>query len=167
MAYMGFVPPGTVLPYAGVTMPQGWLACDGAEYSKTVYPGLFAALQTTYGETNGSGGAGTTHFRVPDFRGRFPRFNDAMFGGTAAGRDTGRVLGSAQTDQNKAHTHTQLIAFDGNPVVINAAGSGSASRYQLSSTLGTPTAYDNVGVNASGDAETRPINLSVHAIIKI
>jgi len=156
------MPTGVVLPFAGTAAPTGWLACDGTAISRTTYASLFAAISTSYGV-----GDGSTTFNLPDLRGRFPRFNDAMFGGSAAGRDSGRVLGSAQTDQNKAHTHTQLIAFNGNPAVINAAGSGSASRYQLSSTLGTPTGYDDVGVNTSGGAETRPINLAINAIIKV
>jgi len=90
------MPSGVILPYGGHTAPDGWLACNGGEYSKTQYASLFAAIGVAYGETNGSGSAGTTHFRVPDFRGRFPRFNDSMFSGIGASRDPGRQHGSPQ-----------------------------------------------------------------------
>ncbi len=47
-------------------MPEGWLLCDGAGYSRTGdYEALFAAIGTTWGT-----GDGSTTFNVPDFRGR-------------------------------------------------------------------------------------------------
>ena len=38
------IPAGTVVPFAGNTVPSGWLLCDGSEVSKTTYADLFAAL---------------------------------------------------------------------------------------------------------------------------
>ena len=68
---------GMVMPYAGVVdngsnpVPSGWLLCDGSEQDASVYVALKNLLQTTYGPySNGSGGTGTTHFRVPDLRGK-------------------------------------------------------------------------------------------------
>lgn len=63
---MNGVPPGTVVPFAGAVIPEGWVRCDGAAYAATDarYAALAATLLTTYG----TGGAGT--FRVPDLRGR-------------------------------------------------------------------------------------------------
>jgi microcystin-dependent protein len=46
-------------------LPSGWVECNGQELSKTTYSALSTAIGTKYGETNGSGGVGTTHFRVP------------------------------------------------------------------------------------------------------
>jgi len=66
-------PTGCVQMFAGSAAPQGWLLCNGAEYLKGDYPELNTMLSADsypYGQTNGSGGAGTTHFRVPDLRGR-------------------------------------------------------------------------------------------------
>lgn len=53
-------PVGTVVAYAGVTAPAGWLLCDGTSYKKSLYPALAAVLGAT-GES----------FSVPDLRGRF------------------------------------------------------------------------------------------------
>ena len=73
-------PIGTVSMFAGdinvgkTNLPAGWLLCDGFEIIKTTttYAELFAVIGTRYGETNGSGGAGTTHFRLPNTVGSFP-----------------------------------------------------------------------------------------------
>jgi hypothetical protein len=86
MAYLGFVPPGVVLPFAGATAPQGWLVCDGNPVSRTIYAALFAALGTSHGQ-----GDNVTTFNVPDYRGRIMRGSDGMFGGVNAGRDPDRA----------------------------------------------------------------------------
>ena len=62
------VPPGTILPYGGMSAPPGYLMCDGASYSKTgTYEALFAAISTNYGAPD------ETSFNVPDLRGMFLR----------------------------------------------------------------------------------------------
>jgi microcystin-dependent protein len=47
-------------------LPSGWVECNGQELSKTTYSALSTVIGTKYGETNGAGGVGTTHFRVPN-----------------------------------------------------------------------------------------------------
>lgn len=120
------LPSGIMLDYAGTAEPSGWLMCDGRELSKTdpLYASLFASIGIAYGETNGSGAAGTTHFRLPDFRGRFARYNDNMnTAAGAAGRDTGRAHGSPQTQataknglsfSNVGHSSSGSTSTDGN-----------------------------------------------------
>ena len=86
-------PPGTLLPFAGVTAPPGFLLCFGQAISRTTYAQLFAALSTTWG---GSG----SNFNLPDLRGRLLAGADNM-GGSAAGRLTGYTVGTtggAQTN---------------------------------------------------------------------
>jgi hypothetical protein len=41
---IGFMPTGTVLPYAGRVPPSGWLFCDGSAVSRTTYARLFNIL---------------------------------------------------------------------------------------------------------------------------
>lgn len=60
------VPPGTIIHYAGRTVPSGWLICNGANVSRTDYAALFAAIGTIYGTGNGS-----TTFGLPNLDGRF------------------------------------------------------------------------------------------------
>jgi len=75
-AAISFLPAGSMVDFAGTTAPSGWLMADGAAVSRTVYASLFAAIGTEFGV-----GDGSTTFNIPDFRGRFARYNDDM--GTA------------------------------------------------------------------------------------
>ena len=59
------VPPGVMVAFAGQTIPDGWLICNGAAVSRTTYANLFAAIGTTYGA-----GDGSTTFNLPNPDGR-------------------------------------------------------------------------------------------------
>lgn len=37
------IPAGTIAPFGGGTVPEGWLLCDGSIVSRATYDGLFAA----------------------------------------------------------------------------------------------------------------------------
>ena len=43
------VPSGSVIDYAGLTVPADYLACDGAAVSRTTYSGLFTAVTASKG----------------------------------------------------------------------------------------------------------------------
>lgn len=60
------VPAGTLLPFAGTVIPDGYLLCNGANVSRTDYANLFAAIGTKWGE-----GDGSTTFTLPNFNDRF------------------------------------------------------------------------------------------------
>lgn len=67
------VPTGSMTMYINSTAPTGWLICDGSEQPIASYGALATLIGTNYGAlTNGSGAVGTTHFRLPDLRGRIP-----------------------------------------------------------------------------------------------
>lgn len=82
------VPTGAIAYFAHATVPFGWLKANGAAVSRTVYANLFALIGATYGA-----GDGRTTFNLPDLRGEFLRSWD-----DGRGIDSGRVLGSAQSD---------------------------------------------------------------------
>ena len=192
------LPSGTLIDFAGTIEPSGWLLCDGRELLKTspTYASLFAAIGVAYGETNGSGGAGTTHFRLPDFRGRFARYNDNM--GTAqgaAGQDSGRVHGSTQADAMQGHRHSKTETNHShgmstgiqptsaeatghgttntgptfiNRVVVTGAGTISASGSTSNLTVTDPVIDTTPGnSNPRTAIETRPKNLACNKLIKI
>jgi microcystin-dependent protein len=75
--------PGMISQYGGATAPTGWFLCEGQEVSISTYTNLYNALTSTgsvfpYGaNTNGSGGAGSTHFRLPNLKGRIPVGRDS------------------------------------------------------------------------------------------
>ena len=60
------VPIGCVQAYAGNTLPNGWLLCDGSAVSRTDYAELYAVIGTTYGA-----GDGTDTFNLPNLTDKF------------------------------------------------------------------------------------------------
>lgn len=107
-------PIGSIVQYGGATAPTGWLICDGTEKSITTYQALYNVLTATgtvfpYGaNTNGSGGAGSTHFRLPNLAGRIPVGLDAaqtefdVLGETGGAKSV--TLTEAQSGL-RSHTH--------------------------------------------------------------
>jgi microcystin-dependent protein len=88
------VPPGTVVAFAGTTIPAGWLLCNGQAVSRTTYAALFAVIGTTYGA-----GDGSTTFNVPNLLSRVP-----------VGFDSGAIEFNAMGKTGGAKTHTLTVA---------------------------------------------------------
>ncbi len=131
------------------------LKLNGAALSRTTYAGLWAWAQANsivvaevnWSPTNTgafSTGDGSTTFRVPDTRGEFPRFFD-----DSRGVDSGRVFGSWQTDEIKAHSH-------------RFQGFGGVSATYASGILGNTEQQ----TYPFGGVETRPRNITFYAFIK-
>lgn len=59
------LPVGTIIPYAGTTIPSNYMKCEGQELSRIEYDILFSAIGTTYGA-----GDGSTTFNLPNLKGR-------------------------------------------------------------------------------------------------
>jgi len=98
----------------GSAVPSGWplLKLNGALVSRASYAGLWTYAQAcgalfseaVWSATSWGGfsvGDGATTFRLPNFRGEFPRFLD-----DGRGVDASRAIGVWQADAVKAHTHT-------------------------------------------------------------
>lgn len=64
------VPIGVVQAFAGNTVPDGWLLCDGSAVSRTDYAELYAVIGDTYGA-----GDGTSTFNLPDLIDKFVQGN--------------------------------------------------------------------------------------------
>jgi microcystin-dependent protein len=100
----GLLPPGTILDYAAVSPPSGFLACDGSAVSRITYAALFATISTAWGA-----GDGSTTFNVPDLRGRVGVGVGSV--GTnsqptyALAATGGEQLHSLSTGELAAHTH--------------------------------------------------------------
>jgi hypothetical protein len=54
-------PTGTILTISSTTIPEGYLAADGSEVSRTTYAALFSVIGTQYGD-----GDGSTTFNLPN-----------------------------------------------------------------------------------------------------
>ena len=139
---LAYLPSGVVVPFAGTAIPTGWFECNGAAVSRATYSLLFAAIGTLYGI-----GDGSTTSNLPDLRGEFIRGYD-----NGSNVDTGRLLGSAQTDEFESHSHT------GGQI---GAGGGVAW-----SNPGADYWPDGGQTGDTGGTETRPRNIAMYYIIR-
>ena len=64
LAKSGGVPAGTLIHFAGKTVPDGYLIANGARVNAADYPALYAAIGNTYG-------GNSTTFYLPNLSGRF------------------------------------------------------------------------------------------------
>jgi len=79
LRHVSTVPTGAIMPYAGTTVPDGYLLCDGSEVRTADYPALYGCIGYTYKSATLLQGAAT--FALPDLRGRFPLGMDSMDNG--------------------------------------------------------------------------------------
>lgn len=178
------VPPvGTIHAYAGTNLPPTWLFCDGQPLLRADYPELFAVIQASWGQ-----GDGSTTFNLPDLRDQFLR-----------GASDSRQVGSRESDGTAMPKKGFTIAPAGNHG-HNLHGEGRHVHYYPGSDVGHVLQNGNAriaqnghyasGHNASpmlpagdhthvldengdhghtlngGDAETRPCNVAVQWIIR-
>lgn len=155
------VPSGSIFAFASVTLPSGFLFCDGSSYATSDQPALFAAIGHAYG---GSGPI----FNVPDSRGRTIFGFDA---GNATGRMTragsqgidASALGNVGGEQAHtqianemvSHTHTASVVDPGHTHTIPASsvqsgGSFAAESPNSGSTVLSSSSQTSISVtNAS------------------
>jgi hypothetical protein len=174
------VPAGTILPFAGENVPIGYLSCDGAEYSKSDYPELYAAVQNIWGTTTNN-----NNFKVPDLRGLFLRGVD----GTAnrdpnkntraaliPGQNSGNRVGSYQSDAIQNITGSVGPKYFGQGGMSASDGKGAFRGTPVSATAGGTTRdqtnrFGGFNFDASRvvrtSTETRPANINILYIIKI
>ena len=131
-ATTGGVPVGIIIAYAGITVPTGWLPCDGSSIARATYADLFAAISTTYGSVSGS------TFNLPDLRGRVPLGLDSSTNMGSADRVTAAAadsLNGSGGEENHmltigempSHNHTGTTDTQGNHThnVAEYAGTNS------------------------------------------
>jgi microcystin-dependent protein len=91
-------PVGSIMTYAGITDPSGWLICDGRQISRLSYANLFTVIGTNYG------GDGAPNFFIPDLRSAFicGRSNIGSITKVTGGASTVTLI----TDNMPSHNHT-------------------------------------------------------------
>lgn len=150
------VPIGSFFAMAVGTVPYGYLECNGAAISRTSYADLFAIIGTAYGV-----GDGVSTFNLPDMRGEFLRFWDH-----GRGVDSGRAIASTQADETESHTHAIAISGGTHGEIVDAFGTGTASRNGRTFNSSVVTTNTQVLTKATGGSETRPRNVAMMGIIK-
>ncbi|CAQ85181.1 MULTISPECIES: phage tail protein [Photorhabdus] len=147
-------PVGAPIPYPHRYTPVGYLTCNGQTFDKSLYPKLAEAYPSG---------------RVPDLRGEFIRGWD-----DSRGVDPGRVCGSWQDSDNKAHIHDDEFCYGGG----DAGGdSGTMSAFAKKyctpkdGVNGRPTSGwlpASAGLHSlpSGGNEARPRNVAFNYIVR-
>jgi microcystin-dependent protein len=91
-----------VTAFAGISVPGGWLNCDGSAIDRTIYADLFAAIGTTFGA-----GDGSTTFNIPNLRGRnVIGLNPSETDFDTLGETGGEKRHTLTIDEMPAHTHS-------------------------------------------------------------
>lgn len=135
---------GQIIPFAGNTVPTGWLICDGSVKLRTDYPLLYAALASVFI-------VDADHLILPDLRGRTivgsgtgtgltTRTEGASFGEETHVLTTAELASHTHTDAG--HTHTEGTAT---ATLINGGLEAPAS-----------SAFPSVGITGSGNASIQP-----------
>jgi microcystin-dependent protein len=152
-ASLGLAPTGGMVAWPTATAPSGWALCDGSSVLRAgTYANLFAVIGTTYGS------ADSTHFNLPDLRGRVPVGLDNL-GGSDAGRlaaaNTLGGTGGTETHtlvigEIPAHDHSEASGF---VALTAAAGSGNgAVRGTNTVTNNSTGAFGGMVSNGGGGA---------------
>ncbi len=148
------LPVGGIILWPGSSAPSGgvWAICNGASYSSTDYPALYAVLGST---------------SLPDLRDRFPRGASA----SAAVKSTGgSTTISASNMPNHSHSMAHDHAIRNESSNIGASGSTIGEEFLGSSTsrgwrTGASSAA-NTGTAGSGAAYWQPY-YSAHYLIRM
>lgn len=135
------IPAGLMSDYAGSTAPDGWLLCDGTEYSQATYAALYSAIGSTYN----TGGETSGYFRVPDAKGRVTAGKEASATRltTAGSGIDGATLGAAGGAQTVTISQANLPSYNLVASGLTVAGTVTSSlqardyQYQKSTTAGT------------------------------
>ena len=153
-------PVGAILPFSGNTVPVGYLTCNGAEVSRTLYADLFEVIGTTYGA-----GDGNTTFNLPNLGNNI--VSDISTGDLAV-VGNGIALGLTNGAFNFALNYN---SSSGNSDTFNVNSYGKTVGNVVTPTIQSATNHSAVGVTTDASksglvAKMTATKTSVKYIIK-
>jgi len=143
---------GRLIWYFGKTRPDGYLLCNGEDYSRTTYARLFAAIGTTYGS-----GDGSTTFNVPNLMANsdFTDGNNAIVGCFVRAATSTSAVGTTQSDAIR-----NIIGYADRAISDKSSGKSGALFDNGSHSVGFgggSYVWRNLGFNANNDATVNPM----------
>ena len=158
----GLITGSVIMMSVSGVVPTGYYLCDGSSYSiGGQSQRLFNVIGYTYG------GAPSSTFKVPDFRGYFLR----GLGGTAPNQSSS--IGMSQSDGIKSHVHDIKFghnqAYQGTGGSYNAYSSTAPNYNNPGGTTGNLGAGRATGItetNTLNEVETRPVSYPIVYLIK-
>lgn len=156
--------PGDICIYTSISVPPGWLECNGQTYDPEIYPDLASVVGTYYG--------GGTQYRVPNMNGNgltYPNYvsatqsSETNYFPTSLNKHFHALGIQDRNTDNSSVNHTHSYAYNGNNEtddhrhewVHQAAGgtawsiSGDVANYSTSGSSGG-TAFRNHAHNHNG-----------------
>lgn len=150
-------PVGSILPYGGISAPNGWLLCQGQAVSRTTYSELFAVIGTAFGA-----GDSSTTFNIPDLREATTK-GVGLSGKTSIHYDNdGIALGEFIYDRIKSHAHNVYVRDTG-----HSHGTDSGNSLPNPNNLGIAKNSNGVGYIANPTAGISNNTQSVSANIQV
>lgn len=157
-------PVGSTMRWKTSSIPAGWLTCNGAAVSRTVYAALFTLLGTTYGA-----GDGSSTFNLPNSTDRLNIGAGNLYAVGAVGGSKDAVVVS--------HTHTATVTDPGHlhsVSGINVAAATGSGNFQITgsgagintSTATTGISVTNASSGVSGTNANLPPYIADYEIIK-
>lgn len=117
---LNIVPRGSIICFAGITAPDGWLLCDGSDLEIIKYDKLFSVIGRTYGSSS------PNTFKLPNLCQKFPmgKTNDTNLGDSGGSNSI-----TLTAEQLPSHTHSGTVNSAGDHTHL-ASDSGHTHNIQ-------------------------------------
>ena len=113
-------PTGVIQAFAGSTVPDGWLLCDGSAVNRTDYADLYAVIGDTYGD-----GDGSTTFNLPDLVDKF--IEGSATAGTVKAAGLPNIRGSFLMRKLSGGEASAIASTDANSAISIDASAGAGN----------------------------------------
>lgn len=154
------LPAGSLLPFGGTRVPDGFLLCNGATVSRTVYKTLFEAIGTAFGS-----GDGYSTFNLPNIHHRFIEMTTSTWEvGQAVEAGLPNITGKVMVGGYQMMTSNHTGAFFGSDYGT-ADYHGQDGRQNVPTTFGIDASRSSAVYGRSSTVQ--PASIRCLAIIKI